>query len=329
LRHGPEASGQESWSVIRLPDLPQREENLQARHRLGADLASVLSLALGRRIIVPVDQDIQELDKVHFLPVAQIVDKGILGPLPADAKERIIRYFIAVAGLNAVDQEVIGAAASAYHGALLLFDREPRSAYTLLVAGIEVLSRKYGSPPIDWASWEESTEWDKFFIAHAMTQEQIDALRIRLMRDKQLRLGATFRNYGSNRVDDSFWNKILEQWIPGIDANTGPSLPRRMVKACRVSDLLSADRASLSKALSNSYQLRSSVVHESKWVELMPLAQFQKQPLQSHQALPFPLLRELLADLIWTEISSRTSPTELPKFQVLRTPTDSALDVPN
>ena len=267
---------------------------------------------------------VPQREKVVFQPVSQVVDQGILGPLPSDAKQRVNAYFTAVAGLAVEDQEVIGAAASAYHGALLLFDREPRSAYTLLVAGIEVLSRKYGMPPTGWANWEESAEWDQFFVAQGMAHEQTAALRDRLMLDRQLRLGATFQNYGSNRVEDTFWDKPLDQWVYGIDANTGAWLSPVEVKKCRVSDLLPMDRANLKKALAKSYQLRSRVVHQAEWIEIMTLAQPPAQPLQSHRALPFPVLRALLAELIWTEVSSHTCPTALLDFQLLRTPTDAA-----
>lgn len=318
LAHSLHATGPESWSVMRLPDLPKQEANFHARHRLGADLACILSLALDRRVMVAIDQAIQvpQLEKVVFHPVSQIVEQSLLGPLPPDPKERINDYFAAVAGLAVEDQEVIGNAASAYHGALLLFDREPRSAYTLLIAGIEVLSRKYGFPPTGWNNWEESTEWDQFFVAQGMTNEQMTALQDRLMLDRQLRLGATFQNYGSSRIQDTFWDKPLDQWIYGIDANTGAWLSPIKVKTGRISDLLPMDRASLKKSLAKSYHLRSSVVHEAEWVELMTFAQPLGQPLQSRRALPFPVLRALLADLIWIEISDHASPTELPDFQL-------------
>jgi len=319
------ATGPESWSVMRVPDLPHREANLHDRHQLGAELACLLSLALDRRVVVPNDFAIQvpQLEKVIFQPVSQVVDQGILGPLPPDAKQRINAYTSAVAGLLLEDQEFIGAASSAYHGALLLFDREPRAAYTLLVAGIEVLSRRYGSPPIGWGNWEESSNWDQLFAAQGLTNEQASALRDKLLQDKQLRLGATFRNYASSRLSDNFWDKPLDQWIYGIDANTGTWLPPAKLKSCRISDVLPLDRTSLKKSLAQSYNLRSSVVHEAEWVQLMTLVQPPALPPQNSRALPFPVLRAILAELIWIEISSHSTPTSLPNFQLLRTPANT------
>jgi len=226
------ATGPESWSIIRVPDLPQAEANLHDRHRLGADIACLLSLALERRVVVPNDFAVHT-PQLTFLPVSQVVDQSVLGPLPADAKQRLNTYLSAVAGLSPEDQEFIGAASSTYHGALLLFDREPRAAYTLLVAGIEVLSRRYGSPPTEWTDWEESSDWDAVFAMQGLTNEQASAIRARLIHNNQMRLGATFRNYASSRLSDDFWNKPLDQWISGPDANTGQWLPQRKVKSYR------------------------------------------------------------------------------------------------
>jgi hypothetical protein len=314
------AAGPESWSIIRVPDLPQKEANVHERHRLGADIACFLSLALERRVVVPNDfaVHIPQLEQVNFLPVGQIVDQCILGPLPTNAKPRLNTYLSAVAGLSLEDQEFIGAASSAYHGALLLFDREPRAAYTLLVTGIEVLSRRYGSPPTGWTNWEESRDWDAVFTQQGLTNEQASTIRDRLMNNRQLRLGATFRNYASSRIGDDFWDKPLDQWIYGFDANNGTWEPPIKVKSYRISDVLSFDRNLLRQSLGQTYALRSSVVHEADWVELMKLAPPPVSPLNSDRPLPFPILRAILADLIWLEISSHSTPAPLPDFQLLR-----------
>jgi len=313
-------TGPEAWSIMRIPDIPQSEVNLHDRHRLGSEIACLLSLALERRVVVPNDfaVHIPQLKKIIFQPVSQIVDQGILGPLPVDAKLRLNDYLSAVAGLSPEDQEFIGAASSAYHGALLLFDREPRAAYTQLVTGIEVLARRYGSPPTGWSNWEESSAWDDVFAVQKLTNEQASVVRDRLMHNKQLRLGATFRNYASIRLGDDFWNKPLDQWIYGIDANTGKWLPPTNVKACRISDVLSFDRNDLMKSLGKSYNLRSSVVHEADWIELMTLSQPPVPSFKSNRPLPFPILRAILAELIWLEISSHSTHASLPNFQLRR-----------
>lgn len=312
----------EAWSIIRLPDVSEGEENVHERHRLGTDIACLLSLALERRVIVPNDSEIKipQLGQICFLSVSQVVDQGIIGPLSIDAKPRLNAYFHAVAGLSTEAQDVIGAAASAYHGALLIFDREPRAAYTLLVAGIEVLSRCYGLPPTGWDNWDESGLWDTVFAEQCLTVEQKSAIQDKLVANKEIRLGATFRNYASSRISDDFWNKSLDQWVYGMDANTGQWLPPVRSRSYRVSDVLPLDRSAFKQALKETYALRSSIVHESDWIELMTLA----WPLMPHannrRPLPFPILRALLAELIWLEISSHTTATPLPDFQLLRQP---------
>lgn len=271
-------------------------------------------------VIVPIDFSIHlpQLEKVVFQPAAQIVDQDLLGPLPDDAKKRISTYVTAIAGLLPEDQEAIGAAGSAYHGALILFDKEPRAAYTLLVGGIEALSRRYGSPPTDWEDWEAASYWDNLFSTQGLTVEQSSAIRARLMDDRQLRCGATFRAYASTKPRDSFWERTIDQWVYGSDANTGAWLPPTKMKSRKIADLLPHDRTILKRSLAHTYQLRSSVVQESAWFDLMTLGQPLTKMNQGDRALSFPILRTLLSELIWVEIASRTTPAVLPNFQLPR-----------
>lgn len=314
------SSGHESWSVLRLPEIPEMEVNIKNRHRFAVDLACVLSLALERRVIVPIDLPVPSSAKtIEFLSLAEIVDQSIQAPIPVNAKNRVIDYVTAIAGLSSEDQDIIGAASTAYYGALLLFDREPRAAYTLLITGIELLSREYGKPPTNWHEWELSKEWDALFDAQGLSSEQRDIFRTKLLDDKHLRLGMTFRNYASSRILDSFWDKPLDQWINGIDASTGERLPGRLMKARKVSDFIQKDRAVLKNQLKKSYNLRSSVVHESFWLDLIELGQpIPNADQHSSPPLSFPILRILLAELIWIEISERSTSAELPDFQLFR-----------
>ncbi|NBQ67857.1 MAG: hypothetical protein EBU46_03085 [Nitrosomonadaceae bacterium] len=315
----PISSGHESWSVLRLPDIPGTEVNIRNRHRLAVDLACVLSLALDRRVIVPIDLPVlSSAQTITFLSLAEIVDQSIQAPIPVDAKNQVINYVTSIAGLPSDDQDIIGAASTAYYGALLLFDREPRAAYTLLITGIELLSREYGKPPTDWHEWELSEKWDALFDANGLSSEQKDTFRTKLLEDKHLRLGMTFRNYASSRVLDSFWDKPLDQWINGMDASTGERLQERLMKARKVSDFIQKDRVALKRRLGESYNLRSSVVHKSSWIDLIELGQPIPNADQHSSPLSFPILRILLAELIWTEISMRSTPAELPNFQLFR-----------
>lgn len=315
----PISSGHESWSVLRLPDIPETEVNIRNRHRLAVDFACVLSLALDRRVIVPIDLPVSSsAQKITFLSLAEIVDQSIQAPIPVNAKNQVIDYVTAIAGLPPEDQDIIGAASTAYYGALLLFDREPRAAYTQLITGIELLSREYGRPPTDWSEWELSEKWDALFDANGLSSEQKDVFRTKLLEDKHLRLGMTFRNYASSKIPDSFWDKPLNQWIPGIDTSSDERLPQRLVTTRKISDFLQRDRVVLKERLGKSYNLRSSVVHKSSWIDLIKLGQ--PIPVADQHSLPlsFPILRILLAELIWIEISERSIPIELPNFKLFR-----------
>ncbi|OQW41793.1 MAG: hypothetical protein A4S08_12115 [Proteobacteria bacterium SG_bin4] len=314
------SSESEFWSVLRLPEPDALEMDIKNRHRFAVDLACVLSLALERRVIVPIDIPVpSSAETIEFFSLAEIVDQGIQAPIPVDAKSRVINYVTAIAGLSSEDQDIIGAASTAYYGALLLFDREPRAAYTLLITGIELLSRKYGNPPTNWHEWELSKEWDTLFDAQGLSSEQRDIFRTKLLKDKYLRLSMTFQDYASSRILDSFWDKPLDQWINGIDASTGERLPGRLMKARKVSDFIQKDRAVLKNRLKKSYDLRSSVVHQSCWLDLIKLGQFTPNADQlSSLPLSFPILRILLAELIWIEISERSTSAELPNFQLFR-----------
>ncbi|OYT94045.1 MAG: hypothetical protein CFE43_01545 [Burkholderiales bacterium PBB3] len=313
-----QATGPESFSILRLPDEPGRPEGLHDRHRLGADLAAIFSLALDRRVVIPNDFAIQFGQQIHFQSTAQVVDQTIQGPLPDDAKSLVATYILAIAGLPPDDQDCIGAACTAYHGAILLFDREPRAAYTLLVTGIELLSRRYGSPPTEWQDWESSSEWDAFFDIQALSGNQASAFRQRLLSDKHLRLGQTFRTYASTRPRDSFWDVSVDQWISGTDQETGVWLAPILASSKKVSDFVGTDRILFRQKLASSYQLRSSVVHESKWIELLTLGQPFVPDQPQRDALSFPIIRKLLAELLAVELFDRASPYCPPDFQLLR-----------
>lgn len=308
--------GPELLEFLHLPDVHSESQVLDYRHRLASELAALFSLALGRRVSIKNELAFRHSEnQVTFMPFSQVVDQGLDAPIPQDAVERIKKRLLATVGLSDDDQEVLGAACAAYHGALILFDKEPRAAYTLLITGIEVLSRRYGQPPTHWSAWESADEWDAFFEECDLLPQQSAALREKLLRDKQLRLGLTFRNYASSRPASAFWRQDVEQWFVGLDANSGKWLPKTKGQSHKISDYVTEDRGVLRRRLGQSYQLRSSLVHESTWVELMSLARPIPGEGNTTGPLPFPVLRYLLADLIDTELLERSGPRIEPDFK--------------
>lgn len=320
IQSTPHSLGTESLSLLRLLDEARQEINLHERHRLGADLAAAISLALDRRVVIPNDLAISVpgSQQILFQPVAHIVDPSILGPVPIDAKERISTVFSAIHGLPQKDLITIGAATSAHHSALLLFDKEPRVAYTLLVAGIETLSRRYGSPPTAWEDWNDSGTWSQLLDSLGLESGQISSIREKLMKDRQLRLGATFQQYAATRPPEAFWRRSVDAWIPGIDGNTGQWLSSVKSSTHRVSDFVPIDKSQLRKALAKSYALRSSVVHEAEWVEMLAMAGPIGSAPTGNKPLSFPALRLLLGELIRLELSSQSSSAELPDVRLSR-----------
>ena len=160
-------SAPRAWSLLYIPDLATTVENASTnlRYAIGAELSGLMSLALGRRIVIANDVHLKipAANLQFFSPVSHVTDLGLQGPLPSDVAIRINRILDVVARLQREHLLPLGAALSAFHGAILLFDREPRAAYTLLITGIELLSRKYGTPPSNWSDWEESPSWDVLF----------------------------------------------------------------------------------------------------------------------------------------------------------------------
>lgn len=312
--------GPESVSLLRLLDENRPDRPIQEHQRLVLELAAAMTLALGRRIEIPheIATRIEGEARITLAPYGQTIDPSSVAPLPKDPLPAIERVLGLIAGLPGNDQTPIGSAATMYHGALLLFDREIRAAYTLLVAGIEVLSRSYGSPPMEWADWDESRKWDEQFIHLELNADQCDAIRQNLLENKQLRLKATFRAYASKRLKVSFWSRNLDEWWYDINALTGEWGDGHITGTCRVKDVLPEDRIGLARSLGKSYDLRSGIVHQGAWTEPLKLALPYRTQVDFNTALPFSILREILGELIMTELTERSEPANLPDIRLSR-----------
>lgn len=310
----------ESMALLAYVDEEEFSKNVAIQHQLSVDIAAAMSVALERRIDIPFEiaLQVQGGNTVTFMPYGSIVDRVITGPLPNDSRSAIAAAFQQIYGLSKDDVAVIGSAASMFHGALLLYDRDIRSAYTLLVAGIETLSRKYGQPPSNWGSWEYSDEWDRFAAKYDLSNEQHDGLRARLMNDKQLRLKATFRSYASSRLAASFWDRPWNEWMYTLQVPQGVWEQATSHYTGQIRDFLTSDRSALGKALGSSYDLRSSYIHKGKWVDPIDLAFDPRSQVDMRGPLPFAILRSILRELIITEMRERSQPTVLPDVKLYR-----------
>lgn len=310
----------ELMSVVAFVDETGKSENVDDHHRLSADLAAVLSVALERTIDIPLEMStrVKGHNTMTFVPLGGMVDRVISGPIPPHYKDAIARMLGYVAGLLPEDIVAVGAATSLFHGALLLHERDVRSAYTLLVAGIETLSRKYGTPPTSWEDWDGHAGWDQFVSSHGLSAEQGTALRERLMQDRQLRLKSTFRAYASGRLRESFWDMPWTEWMYAIQVPQGRWQPAEKIHDGKIGDFLPRDRCSLSRTLGHSYDLRSTYVHAGSWFGPLELSINAASPLDVAKPLPFAALRAILRELICTELEEHSLPTNLPDPKLRR-----------
>jgi hypothetical protein len=310
----------EAISVIRFPDKIKTEIKIQEHQRLALEFAVILSLALDRRIDIPQELPLRVKGQpnVLFAPFSQNIDRRLLGPLPESPKSLIARLLAKLRSLQKEDLRAIGAAASLYHGALLLSDRDFRAAYSLLIATIEVLSRTYGAPPTIWAEWEECNNWENFIKESGLNDMQAALLRSKLMDNRQLRLKATFRSYAANRIPATFWEAPWIEWEYGIDFSKGQWMSPTILSNRQVREFLDDDRAKLSRSLGMSYDLRSTFVHKGHWLGLHELGMPYATSVSLDSPLPFALLRAIAAELLLTEIQERGGDSSLPSIRISR-----------
>ena len=310
----------ETAGLLALLDEKDEHRRVQVHQRLVSDLATVMSLAFTRRIDIPYELalTVEGQESVSFLPLGHVADRVITGPLPADSKSRLIAVLEAVAGLPPEDLPTISTAASMFHGALMLHASDIRAAYTLLVSGMEILSRRYGSPPEDWSGLDGSDSWDALFTKQLLSDTQAATIRSQLLLDKQLRLKATFRSYVSQRLPDSFWDHEWSEWHYSIRLPEGIWGEPQEGGKFKVRDFLPVHRDQLAQALGKSYDLRSSFVHSGLWFGPLELSFNPADQLDMKRPLPFAVLRAILGELLFAELDIGGSNAELPKVELER-----------
>ena len=305
-----------SMSVLRYLDVVQENIKLEETQELADELAAIFSLATERRITIPKTQAlrIEGSQGVTFIAYGAAVDRRLHGPAPENLETTIHDLLSKFAGLPPEARPVLGAAAKLYHSAVEIFENDLRAAYLLLVAGIELLSREFGSPPSDWDDWEDSKAWEKTFKSIALSEEQGSAVRSQLMNDRQLRLKATFRDYASTRLPESFWDEPWESWIHTYNMSEGKWMeaPPYLLETRNMCDILPRDRTLLSQLLGRAYNIRSSLVHRGELLTLIDNSIGFKAAADPQRPLPFPILRSVLRCLIKTEVEALTKPVALP-----------------
>ncbi len=313
-------TGPISVALFKYLDVAQESSNLKNTEEIGNEFAAILSLATERRITIPntISLSIDGSNSIFFLPYGAAADPRLNGPIPSNLEETVHELLERIAGLPEEYRPVLGAAAQLHHSAIELFENDLRSAYLLIVSGIEVLSREFGSPPTAWEDWEDCSVWKKTFISANLSDEQRHIICSRLMKDRSLRLKATFQEYASTRIHDSFWNESWEDWMSPYNASEGKWGKPNLIKSQHMRDVLPRDRKLLSKMLGESYNMRSRLIHRGEFLALVDSTIPIAPSNDAKKPLPFAVLRSILKRLIQEELVAYGKPVPLPQIRIFR-----------
>lgn len=317
----------EVWQLLEWLDLEGGDGTDTRENDLGVDLTAVLSLASGRKVAYANEVPIRyaEADWTWFLELGWAFDGELYGPVEVDIRAQFIKIVKALVALPEATALSLGSAIRMRNAACCLVESDHSSAYGLLVAAIETLSRQLGDPPSSWNEWDQAEEWDKLFIELALSDEATTKLRQKLLANKQLRLRRTFIEYASGNLPNSFWQEEYVHFVPSVEMVTSgvrplEDVPRHVIP---ISVLVPRDGKELRKRLGRSYDARSKVFHESMrldQIDVMPL------PGRPNEPLPFSGLRRILDGLLWHEIGKvADGAPDLPDVKLF----DSAPDLPN
>ncbi len=304
------------WMDISIDE--QSGEGLDVRENdLGVDLAAILGLAIGRKVAFANEFPLKmaEADWTYFLPVGPVFDGGLYGPVQGDVRTRVITIVKALVTLPERLALSVGGAIRMRNAACCLAESDHSSAYGLLIAALETLSRAFGNPPNSWQDWDQAKDWDVFITELTLSEEDAEKLRKRLLGDKQLRLKRTFVEYAVSSVAPSFWEETYFQYEPALDIDmSGVKVREGSWNPRPITDLVPSDLGELRKRLQKSYDARSEVFHQSSRLEqifVMPFPNDLKAPLS------FTGLRLIIDHLLWREIETGAKDApDLPNFEV-------------
>jgi hypothetical protein len=310
--------GPQAVSYVQWLDLASQDD-ASDEQAIATDLAGLLTFISDRRIeIVGTEVPLRQegTSRLTFLPIAQLPDRSLFGPIEASMPADLEMYLARMVTLSSKDQKAIGAALALHYDACLLMELDVSAAYALLVGALEALSRRFGSPPTDWGSWDEATRFDRVFQEAGLTDEQVAAMRVALVAQRQVRLKRTFAEYGAHRLPDSFWNREFRDFVPTITltAEGGTHAEGEWQKPLPLAGLVPSDRDNLRRCLMQSYDARSEFVHQGKRsVSIMGTAAQIARGVQTEEAVPMLGLRTMVRALIHEEIFAHSSVGELPR----------------
>lgn len=311
--HGPEALS--LIQIFRAQD--DREPELGEQDALNRQIGAVLALSLGRSIEIPSEQSYQLAGspRLAFLPLDAAHDRVLHAPLPAVDEvnaqfEEVASHFVAIADSD--DLVAIGAAAEMHYGACTVYKTNLPSAYVLTVGALETLSARFEDAPHDWQRWDRAPSWDRVIEALDLTAAQASGIREELLRDRQIRLGERFTSYVMREFSTRDWLSDWREWTWSYDGTTGEPNGGSWSTVDMNQRIPSEDR-SLRQAIKKSYGARSRFVHSgSNDLTINRDMQRQVEDSQGVQALPFTVLRAVLARSIRRELGAASNSDGLP-----------------
>jgi hypothetical protein len=278
------------------------------------ELGALLTLVSGCRIEVAMELALSAPPSpgIYFMGIGG--DPTVNGPIPDSSFAVLSDYLSRLSSLDSDDLAALAAAADLHYGAVILAEQDQRAAYVLLVAGLEVLSRRFGAPPASWCDWDLADTWEVLFDRASLSPSQAQAIRDHLMRDRQLRLAATFREYASRSLPEGFWDYPLTTHSYGVHLPQG-TRDELLTDTREIETLVPRDRETLAQALNKTYALRSGIMHRGQEIALFEIGVKSGVPIAADQPLPYAVLRSILATLIRYELERLGQPTPLPDIQ--------------
>ena len=315
-----------SFSVLQWLDCPSNETP-QILSELPSQIGALLTLVCDRKVVV-----LDEIDGAHedavthtFIPVRQHADARLVSPIALKDGETINQLFSnelsKLCSLPSKQQTAIIEAINLHYGAVLLYEHDLAAAYTLVVAGIETLSKTFSTPPTGWSKWDQSEKWDDFMKEAKLSIDQRSQLRKRLLAETHILLKQTFVNYAVQELPDSMWNEDWKEWLYTVDASAGQyAKDGSWTTDNKVRDHITDDREKLRLAIRKSYDARSGFIHQGKrQINLVSHIQG-ALTVDYSQPLPFSFLRSILSALIRHELNRQSKSFPFPDVGIVSGP---------
>jgi hypothetical protein len=174
---------------------------------------------------------------------------------------------------------------------------------------------------------------DRVFTELELTESQAEGLREELVKNRHLRLRQTFTSYVIGSLPDDFWTIEIEDFHPEIRMEPDGTSSFTGMKAgdpVLISRLVPRDGDTLRRRLLVSYDARSSYVHDGSGRSSMQstVTQLLASDPEPKTPIAFAALRAMLRSLLLTEMTARSTPTDLPEVQMIN-PSDGPTPATN